>query len=246
MSESKPEAQDFVSFASGLAHDLNNMFLVLQGCLDLLRLSGTGGSDAMVLENMQRGITEGTNLSRRLGEVCKKCLDRTALSFGDIETAVLDINKIVRCAADLVIIKAARTGVEIDLELEPGLWPVRGHELGLKRLLLNLIENAYGALYPGSGVIRVSTRNICRPYGRQVCLAVQDTGVGMEPSMVEKIFTPGFTTKPDAGGHGLGLLVVKSIAERHRSHIEVDSVPGQGTEVRVYFPVFEEQQTANL
>jgi len=238
----KPEAQDLAAIASGLAHDLNNLLLVLQGCLDLLRLSG--GNDNVLLENMQKGITEGTNLCRRLGEVCRQHSSRTVLSSVDREMSVLDINQMVRCVVDLAIIKA-RNGIEIDLELEPDSWPVFGHELEIKRLLLNLIENAYDAIYSGFGVIRVSTENICRPYGRQVCLSVRDTGIGMEPPVVKKIFTPGFTTKSDAAGHGLGLPVVKSIAEKHKAYIEVDSAPGQGTEVRVCFPAFEEHQAIN-
>ena len=81
----KPEAQDLAAIASGLAHDLNNLLLVLQGCLDLLRLSG--GSDSKLLESMQRGITEGTNLCRQLGEVCRQHSSRTVLSSVDQKPA---------------------------------------------------------------------------------------------------------------------------------------------------------------
>ena len=103
----------------------------------------------------------------------------------------------------------------------------------LEQILLNLLSNARDAV-AGRGTIVVRTR---ADDGR-VHLEVQDDGVGIPPEHREKIFEPFFTTKPPGKGTGLGLFVAAGIARRHNGDLQVESVPGRGTRVRLSLPVF--------
>jgi len=119
---------------------------------------------------------------------------------------------------------------------------------------MNLCTNAAGAMSADGGVLEVSltsvdikmpvtTRFLDLDRGSYLKLAVSDTGHGMKPEVLEKIFDPYFTTKEKGKGTGLGLAVVHGILNRHRAAITVEATPGKGSTFHVYFPRIKQAVT---
>jgi signal transduction histidine kinase len=136
-----------------------------------------------------------------------------------------------------------RGQVEIDVSLPADLPAIQGDPHQLRQIFTNLLINAYEALN-GHGTVRIATTTLPEddlPGGSEnvsgptVLVEVVDDGPGMAPEVVDKIFSPFFTTKPQ--GSGLGLAIVRKIVDAHDGRIDVDSRPGQGTTFRVTLPV---------
>jgi signal transduction histidine kinase len=106
---------------------------------------------------------------------------------------------------------------------------VRANSGAVQQLALNLLQNAADASPPGA-LIRVATRQ----EGEHAVLEVVDRGSGIRPEVLERMFEPLFTTKPE--GTGLGLTIVKRIVDDHRGAIQVESEVGRGTTFRILFP----------
>jgi CheY-like chemotaxis protein len=138
--------------------------------------------------------------------------------------------------------------IEIVLDLAENLPPILGDPTQLHQVLVNLGVNARDAM-PEGGVLRISAelrsfrRNritgsgLAVPPGDYVAVAVSDTGSGVAPEIMERIFEPFFTTKERGAGTGLGLSTVMGIVRGHGGGLDVDSMPGQGTLIRVLLPV---------
>ena len=123
-----------------------------------------------------------------------------------------------------------------------------GH--AIEQILLNLVNNARDAM-PTGGVLRLETsctwisdgqREVLGPgsTSEYVCLAVDDTGMGMDEATRQRAFEPFFTTKPVGKGTGLGLATVYGLVKQHGGFVQIDSAAGAGTRLRIYFPVAEE------
>lgn len=103
----------------------------------------------------------------------------------------------------------------------------------INQVIMNIVVNAAHAIESEPGEIRIGTHQ----EGDDVCISIADNGVGMEPSTVNKIFDPFYTTKPVGKGTGLGLSLSYNIIKKHQGRIEVNSTPGEGTEFRIWLPV---------
>jgi two-component system NtrC family sensor kinase len=126
-----------------------------------------------------------------------------------------------------------KRGIKIEREFQ-AVPAVIGDPDRLQQALLNLIANACDAMTEG-GILRV--RLGTSEEGREVFLALRDTGTGIPSDELTKIFEPFFTTKDRAQGTGLGLFVVRSIIFDHGGRIEVESSLGEGTEFQIWLPV---------
>src|SRR5208337_2208020 len=135
----------------------------------------------------------------------------------------------------------------IRLLLAETLWIIEADPTQIEQMLLNLAVNAQHAM-PGGGqlIIETSNASLSDEYfqthldaraGKYVLLTVSDTGVGMEPEVMDRIFEPFFTTKADGEGTGLGLAMVHGIVSQHGGYIRCDSAPGGGTSFEIYLPV---------
>jgi two-component system, cell cycle sensor histidine kinase and response regulator CckA len=158
------------------------------------------------------------------------------------------INEIVASTKNLL---QRLTGEQIELEtmLDAGVGRVLADPAQLRQILLNLVLNARDAM-PQGGKIRVSTRAAefpgeppdgCAAGSAQcaVSLAVQDNGCGMDAETRARLFEPFFTTKKPGTGTGLGLATVQRIVSESGGRIEVESGPGRGTCIEVFFPAIE-------
>jgi PAS domain S-box-containing protein len=210
--------------AGGVAHDFNNLLTVIMGCTSALKESLAAG-DAPALDDVEQ-IDEASQRARDL--------TRQLLAFArrqPVAPVALDLNQVVRGSAKLLR-QLVTEVVRLEVTLAPDLGPVRADVSQLEQVLLNLAVNARDAM-PEGGTLAIATDNVG---GDQVRLRVRDTGVGMTPDVRGRLFEPFFTTKGVGMGTGLGLATVHGIVSQAGGHIEVESAPGAGTTMQLFFP----------
>jgi len=167
------------------------------------------------------------------------------MDLGKPRPAVMGEVDLTKIIGDIVLLqREAARGQQIDfvLTLDPSIPPVQGNENLLTRLFLNLIKNAREALGQ-SGRVEIETKisaeyHMSTPGSRPsplVLIRIRDTGCGIPPQDLERIFTPYYTTK--TGGSGLGLAICQKIVEDHRGFLKLASSPGTGTEISVWLPL---------
>jgi CheY-like chemotaxis protein len=172
----------------------------------------------------------------------------------DQERRVLDLAGIVSEATRLIEVTLP-PAVRLELAVPRDLPAVLADPTQIHQVVVNLCTNAQHAMRDQGGRLEVALSVVSLPEegrdskptlpaGRYVCLRVTDTGHGMEPATLQRIYEPFFTTKAVGDGTGLGLAVVHGIVESHRGAIAVASRPGQGTTFRLFFPVHEERPVA--
>ena len=218
--------------AGGIAHDFNNILTVVLGNVSLAE--GELGADHPVVAR----LSEAKRATLRARDLTLQLL--TFAKGGEPVRTTVELPGLVRESSGFALHGAKARG---EFHFAPGLWPVNADRGQLGQVVQNLVINAVQAM-PGGGVITVSAGNeeITEPTpggpplppGRYVQLAVADTGVGISPENLAKIFDPYFTTKEH--GTGLGLASVYSIVRRHEGHIVVESEPGLGARFRVWLP----------
>jgi signal transduction histidine kinase len=153
------------------------------------------------------------------------------------EPMPVDANEAVLRVAETERPRAEQNGVALQLELRDGLPPISGELESVHQLLTNLISNAIKYTSTGGQVTVAAV-----PDGEQMLISVSDTGIGIAPDELPRIFDD-FYRAPRARefkeeGTGLGLPIVKSIVSSHGGRIEVDSQPGKGTTFRVWLPSY--------
>ncbi|MBN1103343.1 MAG: hypothetical protein JXL84_08025 [Deltaproteobacteria bacterium] len=127
-----------------------------------------------------------------------------------------------------------KSGIHLDVQIEPGIPPIYVDRYRLQTALFNLIQNAVEAM-PGGGSITVAAS--CLPNGEAVALTVQDSGPGIPPELMERVFEPFFSTRSEQGMKGLGLSIVQDIVKIHGVRMEIRSDPGTGTGITLHFPL---------
>ena len=146
------------------------------------------------------------------------------------------MNKVIADTLALLEHQFKTAKVEVRNDLSPKLPVIQGNPGRLQQVFLNLFLNAKDAM-PGGGTLRVATLN-----GESVSVCISDTGSGISPEHIRRIYDPFFTTKnsPREGqprGTGLGLSVTYGIIQEHAGKIRVDSRPGEGTTFTLDFPM---------
>jgi PAS domain S-box-containing protein len=208
--------------AAGVAHEINNPLTWVMLNLDRA-LDESEPADA--IQRALEGLKRVASIVRDLGAVAR--VDDTEPMPFDVHPAIEQALAVaqaeVQHRAELIF----RRGVDVPLAF--------GHASRAVQIVLNLLLNAAQAIPPGNrqgNRILVETRGL----GRQVCVLVRDTGVGMAPSIVERAFDPFFTTKAPGEGTGLGLAISHALASAMQGSIELESAQGQGTTVRFVLP----------
>jgi len=169
----------------------------------------------------------------------------------EMNLAPIDLNHEVEQVKKLLDRTLPRP-IEIDLNLGVGLKPVAADSGQVRQVLMNLALNARDAM-PNGGKLTIQTDNIDRAGsflplaakpGDCVLLTVSDTGIGMDPETVDRIFEPFYSAKGLAYKTGLGLAVVHGIVEQHGGYITCESKPGQGATFKIYLPAADESKPA--
>jgi len=224
--------------AAGVAHDFNNILTVIQGYADcLLMRCQDRPADLDPLKQISEAARRAAKLTRQLLTFSRKQV---------IQTKVIDLNAVLRhldsmlsrlLGEDIALVTNCGTGLP-SVEADPGM---------IEQVVMNLAVNARDAM-PKGGQLRVTTsqvevgaahaaRQVGAKPGRFVCLEVTDTGCGMSPETLNRIFEPFFSTKEVGRGTGLGLATVYGIVEQHGGWLEVASRVGVGTTFKAFFPV---------
>lgn len=233
------------TLASGVAHDFNNLLQAIGGHTQLMLADRTSDNpDRTRLKTIERAVERGGQLVQRL------------LLFGrraEAKRRPLDLNQ-EALDATKILYRTILKMISIEFKPGEGLWTVNADPVQIEQILINLGVNAADAM-PEGGTLTIATRNAILDSeqlrncpsaapGPHVMLSVTDTGCGMDQATLEKIYDPFFTTKEVGKGTGLGLASVLGIVQDHEGCILCDSIPGQGTTFRIYFPALDEAPAA--
>jgi len=235
--------------AGGIAHDFNNVLSAIMMANDFL-LNAHKPTDPSFADIMQ--IKQNANRAA--------ALVRQLLAFSRKQTLrpqVLDIGEVL---SDIAVLLKRLLGEKIKPEVLHGrdLWPVKADLSQLEQVIVNLAVNARDAM-PDGGRLTVKTGNVSAaeiarlqhkgmPAADYVRIEVGDTGTGIPPEIVDKIFEPFFSTKEVGKGTGLGLSTVYGIVKQTGGFVYVDSAPGNGTTFSIFLPrhVVEKQAVADV
>ena len=222
--------------SGALAHELNQpLTAILSNAQALQRMVGHGPVD---VAELQSAIADIIDDDSRAGDVIRHL--RSLLRKGEPKVEVLDMNAILLKALGLTRSDLTARRVTVVLQFEQRSAPVMGDAVQLLQLVLNLILNAAEAMSgPGQsgGVLRVSSDLIARG----VHFSISDTGPGIEPGMLSRLFEPFVTSKTQ--GLGLGLSISRAIAVGHSGTIWAENNPGRGATFHVVLPLASKRQS---
>jgi two-component system cell cycle sensor histidine kinase/response regulator CckA len=223
--------------AGGIAHDFNNVLSAIMMANDFL-LNAHKPTDPSFQDIMQikQNATRAATLVRQL------------LAFSRRQTLRPQVLDLGDALSDLTMLLRRLIGEKVKLDLVHGrdLWPVKVDVSQFEQVIVNLAVNARDAM-PDGGKLTVRTANVTTaesthlaykgmPAADYVRIDISDTGTGIPPEIVDKIFEPFFSTKEVGKGTGLGLSTVYGIVKQTGGFVYVDSEPGKGTSFRIFLP----------
>jgi signal transduction histidine kinase/CheY-like chemotaxis protein len=225
------------SLTAGVAHDFNNLLTVLVGNLYLV------GEELRERPVVFEKLKAARDAGKRGSELIKQLM--TFARREELDVGTIDPSKVV---GDLLPLLRRALGARITLEttLQKHVGAVRASVAQLESVVVNLAVNARDAI-EGKGRISIdvsglevsdhdATRRGLAGGGRYVMVSVRDTGAGIAPETLARVFEPFFSTKRDRGGTGLGLSMVRWFAESSGGCAAIESVVGQGTAVTLLLP----------
>lgn len=232
------------TLAGGIAHDFNNILFPIIGYTEITMEDAPEGSQTR--KNMEE-ILKAANRA--------KALVQQILTFSrqnGRERKPIHVASIVKEALHLLRASIPKT-IEIVSDLNEACPSIMGDPNQIHQVVMNLCTNAYHAMQETGGVLEVRVTETHVGYeetvnrmgikmGPHLCLTVKDEGMGMEASVLERIFEPYYTTKEPGKGTGLGLAVIHGIVKNHGGFITVDSTPGKGSTFHVYLPALDEAE----
>jgi signal transduction histidine kinase len=226
--------------AGGIAHEFNNLMTVVIGTAEMAKLDAPANAGELHarLDAISAAGTRAARLTALLqtysGDTLAK---RDPVALADTLAALKS-----RLA------ELAGGAIQLEYDVDPGSETIIGDRNLIEQTVRHLVANACAAM-PGGGVVRVTLRSetidanqlpgavLPVAPGRHEVLDITDTGVGIEPENVVRIFDPFYSSQSPATAQGLGLAVVHGVMSAHGGGIDVVSVPGRGTAIRLYFPL---------
>jgi signal transduction histidine kinase len=229
--------------AGGVAHDFNNLMATILTYADIaLGALPDDDSARADIEEIKRAGTHAAQLTRDL------------LVFSGQRRAdyvVLDLGQVIDGMRNMLE-SVVGPSITLDIQHDDRLWNVRADRVQIERMIMNLAANARDAM-PSGGTLTLATANATVPSehggaqppdpGEYVRLDVQDTGRGIAPELVGKVFEPFLSTKGERLGTGLGLAVVYGIVQQCDGFIAVESPSGKGATFTIYLPRTTENVT---
>lgn len=219
--------------AAGVAHEVNTPLAVISTYAQLLTKQVAGDlQKASLAEKIAKQTFRASEIVNSLLNFSRA----GAAEFADVE-----LNRVIRETASLIQHQLDKSRVQISLSLAEPLPAIRGNAGKLQQVFLNLLLNARDAM-EGGGRLTVTT---CVAADGKVRVDVEDSGQGIAPDHLARIYDPFFTTKGAKKGTGLGLSVTYGIVQEHGGTIEVDSQLGRGTCFSLEFPPAPSRAAAN-
>lgn len=222
--------------ARGVAHDFNNLMVVIRGTLEIYISKNEGdGSCSGELQPAMQALDGAIRLADQLMRMgSQKDVPLTKL---DLNEVVTDMMKVLKHLAD-------KGEIVFQTVLQPGPCTIDANKGQIEQVILNLVTNACETMESG-GKLTIETRGaelhektassgVKLPDGEYILMTVSDTGPGMAPEVMSHIFEPYFTTK--STGTGLGLATLYSIIEQNHGAVDVHSQLGKGTAFAIYWP----------
>jgi two-component system, NtrC family, sensor kinase len=216
------------TLTSGIAHELNNPINNIVLTAEYLKEDFHDLSEEEVMGLIQDVLIQ----SERASEIVKGLLDFSRAEHPDFEA--LPIGAVIQDTLKLVRNQLTLSGINVEDDIPPDLPPVYGDRKSLQQVFLNLFINAIHAMLDGGSL---QIRAYPSADSHWLVIDVTDTGVGIDPAHLPRIFDPFYTTKQIGRGTGLGLSVTYGIVEKHDGHIEVKSRVGEGTTFTVMLPL---------
>jgi two-component system NtrC family sensor kinase len=221
--------------AAVVAHEVNNP---LSGILTYAKLIRKWIENGDLERNPER-LHEAKQCLELIAAESRRCGDlvRNLLTFSRVAPMNLtwvDLNPVIERCLKLVQHQLEMNNIQWQADLDPDLPQAHCDSAQIEQVLLALVMNAIDAM-PRGGNLTVASRPL--PESRQIELLVKDDGMGIAPDLLPRLFEPFMTTKESGKGVGLGLAISKSIVERHRGQIVVDSEAGRGTCFHIFLPV---------
>ena len=223
--------------AGGVAHDFNNLLTIIAGYSQLILNSlEPGDPNRYSAEQILKAGERAAGLTQQLLAFSRRQV---------LQPRVLDLNKLVT-GLSAMLGRLIGEDIDLQLRLRPDLGMVSADAGQIEQVLMNLVVNARDAM-PNGGTLTIETanifldehytsRHIAVKSGPYTQIAVSDNGIGMDELTQARLFDPFFTTKASGRGTGLGLSTVFGIVKQSGGNLDVYSVPGRGTSVKIYLP----------
>jgi len=227
------------TLAGGIAHDFNNLLMGIQGRISMIRAhSDPEQPHYRHVDQIEKTVTSAANLTKQLLGFARK---------GKYQIEPTSINTLVEDSTRMFI--RSRKEINLSLDCAESCWTVNVDRGQIEQVLINLYVNAWHAM-PEGGDLTIRTENVnleetfCLPHevsaGPYVHISVADTGIGIDPKIIDRIFEPFFTTKGTGKGTGLGLASAYGIVKNHNGIIQVESRKGEGTTFDIFLPASSE------
>ncbi len=223
--------------AGGIAHDLNNHLLVIQGYTELIESEIPKNSPlcTYLQEIRSANLKASTLVKQLLAFARKQLLKKESISLNE---TINDILNMIR--------RIIKENVKLETFLQPNLPNIYADKNAIEVIIINLCSNANDAMPEGGEIIIETNKTYLTKEkvegipnvkeGEFVVLTITDTGIGMDKNTLEHCFEPFFTTKAPGKGTGLGLSTVYGLVQQHDGIIHVYSEPGKGTSFKIYLP----------
>lgn len=221
--------------SGGIAHDFNNLLMAILSSLELAKKRLPEDPKlARFIENAVQGANRGASLTQRmLAFARRQTLNAEALSVPNLVSGIKDL-----------IRRSLGPSIEVTIDIARDIDPILADANQLEAAMLNIVVNARDAM-PNGGALFITARNAeiaggndhDLASGRFVCLAISDTGAGMDEETLSKAKEPFFTTKGVGKGTGLGLSQVHGLLEQLGGRLVLKSAPGSGTTAELWLPV---------
>lgn len=232
------QAQAIGTLAGGIAHEFNNILWIIMANAELAAGNLPEGNAARKnLQRVEKACSRGADLVQQILSFSRQDEHRSRPL--DIMPIVKELLKFLRASIP--------TTIEIRQNISTQSATIMADPSQMHRTLINLCTNAVDAMGENPGVLEISLIDVeldqddtalhhdMAP-GEYIRLSVKDTGIGMEPEVMERIFEPFFTTKDVGEGRGMGLAVIHGIVKNCEGYIEVHSEPGKGSTFHLFFP----------
>ncbi len=228
------------SLAGGIAHDLNNILFPITGLSEMLLDEIPADAPSREsLDQILKSARRGSDLVKQILAFSRQSNPRKLPIR--IQPILKEVLSLFRATIPI--------NIEITSRINPDCGMVSADPVQVHQIAMNLITNAYHAVEENGGAIEIGLEEArfdeavlfdrIMKSGQYACITISDTGPGIDPELIHKIFEPYFTTKPQGKGTGLGLSVVHGIVKQHGGDIRVYSEIGKGTTFNVYLPLLE-------